>query len=83
MNDTANAASHVEAVKSTSIKTYIVTFEEAPLATFRGSDGKKSSMPKMSATSPSVTGELKFNNASAATQNYRKYLAKERAARLE
>ncbi len=83
VNDTANAASHVEAVKSTSIKTYIVTFEEAPLATFRGSDGKKSGMPKMSATSPSVTGELKFNNASAATQNYRKYLAKERAARLE
>lgn len=82
-NDAANAASRVEVVKSSSIKTYIVTFEEAPLASFRGSDGKKSSMPKMSATSPSVTGELKFNINSAASQNYRKYLAKERNHRLE
>ena len=53
-NDAANAASTVEAVKSTSIKTYIVTFEEAPLASFRGSDSSKSSMPKMAATSPSA-----------------------------
>ncbi len=82
-NDAANAASSVEAVKSSGIKTYIVTFEEAPLASFRGSDGKKSGMPKMSATSPSVTGESKFNINSPASQNYRKYLAKERKTRLE
>ena len=78
-NDAANAASsRVEAFKSSSTNTYIVTFEETPLASFRGSDGKKLGMPKMSATSPSVTGESKFNINSAASQNYRKYLAKER-----
>ena len=84
-NEAANAASSkIEAVKSSSIKTYIVTFEEVPLASFRGSDGKKSGgMPKMLATSPSVTGESKFNINSAASQTYRKYLAKERKERLE
>ena len=84
-NDAANAASgRAEAVKSLKINTYIVTFEEAPLASFTGSDGKKlGGMPKMSATSPSATGESKFNIKSAASQNYRKYLAKERKARLE
>jgi subtilisin family serine protease len=81
-NDTANAASTVQTVKSSSIKTYIVTFEEAPLASFRGSDGKSSGMPRMLATSPSVTGEAKLNMNSPASQNYRKYLAKERNARL-
>ena len=83
-NDAANAASgRAEAVKSLKINTYIVTFEEAPLASFTGSDGKKfGGMTKMSATSPSVTGESKFNIKSAASQNYRNYLAKERKTRL-
>ncbi len=83
-NDSANAASSVrEASKSTAMKTYIVTFEEAPLASFTGFDGKKSGMPKMAATSPSVTGEAKFNIRSAASQSYRHYLAKERKSRLD
>ncbi len=84
-NDAANAASSkIEAVKTSSINTYIVTFEEEPLASFHGSNGNKSGgMPKMSATSPSVTGESRFNLNSVASQNYRKYLAKERKNRLE
>jgi len=82
-NEAANAASKVTTVQTSSVKTYIVTFEEAPLASFRGSDGKKSGMPKMAATSPSVTGESRLNLNSAATQNYRNYLAKTRKTRLE
>lgn len=84
-NDVANAASSkTEAVKTSNLKTYIVTFEEEPLASFRGSDGKKSGgMPKMLATSPSVTGESRFTVNSPASQNYRKYLARERKVRLE
>ena len=81
-NDAANAATKVQAVTTSGIKTYIVTFEEAPLASFRGSDGKKSGMPKMLATSPSVTGEARLNLNSAATQNYRNFLTKKRNERL-
>lgn len=82
-NETANAASKIVDVKSSGIKTYIVTFDEVPLASFRGSDGKKSGMPKMAATSPSATGDSKFNVNSAASQNYRRYLASARQNRLQ
>lgn len=85
-NDTANAASAVVAVKSSNIKTYIVIFDEAPLASFAGSTGStagKLKMPKMAATSPGITGEPKFNINSAASQNYRNYLVKQRKSRLD
>lgn len=82
-NEAANAASKIVDVKSSGIKTYIVTFDELPLASFRGSDGNKAGMPKMAATSPSATGEIKFNIKSAASQNYRRYLASARNSRIE
>lgn len=82
-NEAANAASKIVDVKSSNIKTYIVTFDELPLARFKGSDGKNPGMPKMAATSPSVTGEAKFNINSAASQNYRRFLASQREQRLE
>ncbi|MEO8000330.1 MAG: S8 family serine peptidase, partial [Arenimonas sp.] len=83
-NEVANAASsNVEVAKSTGAKTYIVIFEEAPLASFRGSDGKKSNMPKLLATSPSVTGESRLNLNSAASQNYRNFLTKKRGERIQ
>ncbi|MEO6171633.1 MAG: S8 family serine peptidase, partial [Arenimonas sp.] len=82
-NEVANAASKTTAVKSVGLKTYIVTFEEVPLASFRGSDGKKGGMPKMAATSPSATGETKFNINSTASQNYRRFLASARSSHLE
>lgn len=83
VNETAQAASSVDASKSIRYKTFIVTFEEAPLASFRGSDGSKSSLPKMAATSPSATGEAKLNMNSAASRTYRNFLAKTRNARLD
>ncbi len=84
-NEAATAASKtIDAKKSAGIKTYIVTFDEVPLASFRGSDGRKSGgVPKMAATSPAATGEAKFNIKSSASQNYRRYLATARKSRLE
>lgn len=81
-NEAANAASTMVDTKSSAIKTYIVTFNEVPLASFRGSDGKKFGMPKMAATSPSATGEVRLNLDSAASQNYRRYLSTARQDRL-
>jgi subtilisin family serine protease len=83
VNETANAASASQ-LKSSALKTFIVTFEDAPLATFAGSNGnKKSGMPKMAATSPSVTGDSKLDIKSAASQTYRSYLANARKTRLD
>jgi subtilisin family serine protease len=83
LNHTADAASRPQ-LKSAAVNMFIVTFEDAPLASFKGSDGsKKSGMPKMAATSPSVTGETQFNIKSAASQNYRKYLENTRKNRMD
>jgi subtilisin family serine protease len=85
INQAADAAPAKPAVaaKSAGMKTYIVTFQDAPLAMFKGSDGKKSGMPKMAATSPLITKQIKYDDKSAASGTYRKYLQELRANRLD
>jgi subtilisin family serine protease len=85
INQTADAAPTKTAAtaKSAGIKTYIVTFNDAPLALFKGSDGKKSNVPKMAATSPLVTKQIKYDDKSAASATYRTYLQGARNSRLD
>jgi subtilisin family serine protease len=84
VNHSANAASSRASVsKSTNIKTFIVVFDDAPLATFKGSDGKQPNMPKMAGTTPSATKQVRYDDKSTASASYRKYLQGVRTSRLD
>ncbi|MEM7031705.1 MAG: trypsin-like serine protease [Chloroflexota bacterium] len=58
---------------SSALGSYIIQFEDAPLATYDGS------IANLQATSPKVTGERKLNVRSANSQSYRSYLGGKRA----
>jgi subtilisin family serine protease len=63
---------------------YIVSFDEPPLAAFRGFDGD--SDPKragLKATSPAVTGAPRLDLSSLAARDYRAWLAEQRDQRLQ
>ena len=62
---------------STATGLYLVFFEEAPLATYRGS------VPGLSATHAASRGEAKLNARSAASRAYLRYLTSRQDAHLE
>ncbi|KFL36550.1 S8 family serine peptidase [Arenimonas donghaensis] len=61
---------------------WIVVFEEAPAASFRGFKPGDTRRPKLAATSPQATGASKYDARSAAARDYVDYLADLREARL-
>jgi subtilisin family serine protease len=68
--------------KSVDRGTYIVTFAEPPLATFRGDTGAHPKLAGLKATSPAVTGERRLDLDKAESRAYRAVLAQLRGERL-
>ncbi len=63
--------------------TYIISFEEPPLAAFRGFEGDADpARAALKATSPAVTGEARLDVGSAPARAYRAWLGKRREERL-
>ncbi|HMB56633.1 MAG TPA: S8 family serine peptidase [Arenimonas sp.] len=62
--------------------TFIIVFNEQPLATFSGFSRTDSTHPHLAATSPVVTGAQKLNVQSVEAKAYRGYLAGVRNTRL-
>jgi subtilisin family serine protease len=63
--------------------TYIVSFDDPPLAAFRGFDGDADpSRAALKATSPAVTGEAKLDVGSPQARAYRAWLGQRRADHL-
>ncbi|GGA76791.1 hypothetical protein GCM10011521_13830 [Arenimonas soli] len=62
--------------------TWIVVFEEAPAASFRGFKPGDNQRPKLAATSPAATGATKYDSRSAAARDYVDYLGDLRDLRL-
>ncbi len=63
--------------------TYIVSFDEAPLAAFRGFEGDSDAKRAgLKATSPEVTGDTRLNMKSPAAQAYRAWLGEQRDDQL-
>lgn len=80
----ALAATPEASAKEGARSVWLVQFEDAPLAAFRGADAK--SHPRLrglEATSPAATGKARLDVDSAASQVYRDALAMLRHERLE
>lgn len=81
-NDIAQAASSTGPVVSAHAKrTYIVSFDEEPLALFKGF-GADRSRPSLAPTSPVVTGARSLDVKARASVEYREYLRNLRNIRL-
>lgn len=70
------------------LRTYIIQFEDQPLASFRGdpadglAGGVGRAAKRLAATSPAVTGEAKLNVDAPASRAYLAYLSERRDAQL-
>lgn len=69
-------------LRSNSLQTYIVVFDEAPAASFRGFDKAERGRPALAATSPVATGARKYNADSLEARAYVDYLDDLRRLRL-
>ena len=78
----AAAPSRDTTLRADTLRTYIVVFEEAPAAAFRGFAATDKRRPQLAATSPVVTGENKYNARSLEAIAYVDYLAELRRIRL-
>lgn len=77
------AGPEVSSAKAAAGSVWLVEFEDAPLAAFRGADGR--AQPKLrglKATSPAVTGAARLDVDAPASRAYRAALAELRAERL-
>lgn len=63
-------------------ETYLVTFAEAPVASFRGAAAGTAAAAALKATSPAVTGERRLDVGKAEVREYRKFLAERRDSYL-
>lgn len=71
------------AAKADAVATYILRFDEAPLASYRGPQGDAEKIARgLDATSPAVTGAERLDLDSKAARAYRDYLSEKRGARL-
>ncbi|WP_081644588.1 S8 family serine peptidase [Arenimonas oryziterrae] len=81
--EAASATAGTRAVSPDQRQTYLVMFNEDPLATFKGGMTRGTSAPRrLAATSPEATGAHKLNVASLEARAYRSYLAELRNKRL-
>ena len=71
-----------EALRADALQTYIVVFDEAPAARFRGFGKADAGRPSLAATSPLATGARKYDATSAAAVEYVDYLDDLRRTRL-
>lgn len=72
----------VDALRADALQTYIVVFDEAPAARFRGFAKSEAGRPSLAATSPVATGATKYNANSLEARAYVGYLDGLRRARL-
>lgn len=70
------------ALRADALQTYIVVFDEAPAARFRGFGKNEAGRPALAATSPLATGERKYDANSVAAVEYVDYLDDLRRTRL-
>ena len=71
-----------DALRANALQTYIVVFDEAPAASFRGFGRAEKGRPALAATSPVATGERKYNARSVEALAYVDYLDDLRRSRL-
>ncbi|WP_084590547.1 S8 family peptidase [Arenimonas metalli] len=71
-----------DALRADALQTYIVVFDEAPAARFRGFGKADAGRPSLAATSPLATGARKYDATSAAAVEYVDYLDDLRRTRL-
>jgi len=80
-NDIAQAASNAGNAQAQSMRTYIISFDEEPLALFKGFASDRN-RPALAATSPAVTGARSLDVKARASVEYRNYLKDLRNIRL-
>lgn len=79
--EAASVDSH-EIDKDSRLQTYLVMFDEAPLASFTGFGSRETNRPHLAATSPAATGAAHLDVHSPDSVAYRNYLADMRRIRL-
>lgn len=71
-----------DALRADALRTYIVVFDEAPAARFRGFTKSEPGRPALAATSPVATGARKYDARSLEARDYLGYLDELRRSRL-
>jgi hypothetical protein len=71
-----------DALRADALQTYIVVFDEAPAARFRGFGKSEPGRPSLAATSPAATGARKYDASSLEARAYVGYLDEMRRSRL-
>ncbi|GAB2493046.1 S8 family peptidase [Arenimonas alkanexedens] len=72
----------VDALRADALQTYIIVFDEAPAARFRGFSPMEKGRPALAATSAAATGERKYNAKSVEAEAYVDYLDDLRRSRM-